>query len=178
MTSVKGKSHLGSLPCLQIVILPRVRGNAKWADSQRSCTSSQCLCVCPVPERSHKWTVPCVLPSAPPSISPSGVGWVSRSRGHSLANSCGSVAVGIVAEFFCFAQCARCRHPSLDRRHNLVVASSAFLWPIASMVVSIGSCVGATIENRRSPIGLPGRPRRIVWLRAHVHTTRQVRGDQ
>ena len=73
--SVKGKCHLGGLPCYQITVLPTLRERTTWVGSRHSCTSSRFLCVCPVPGRSHEWTAPCALPSGPPSISPSEVGW-------------------------------------------------------------------------------------------------------
>ena len=61
------------------------------------------------PGRSHEWTAPCASPSAPPSISPSEVGWafwIAESRSCEL---CGAVAVSIVAEFVHFEHQGRHR---------------------------------------------------------------------
>ena len=104
--SVKGKCPLCRLPCQQITALPTLRERATWVGFQRACTSSRFLCVCPVPGRSHEWTAPCGsllhrLPSRRLKW-----GGLSGSRSHGLANSCGAVAVSIVAEFVHFEHCA------------------------------------------------------------------------
>ena len=77
-----------------------MRERATWVGFQRACTSSRFLCVCPVPGRSHEWTAPCGSPSAPPSISPSEVGWafwIAESRScELLRRRCGQHRRGVL----------------------------------------------------------------------------------